>query len=285
MGLDSFKDEDTSRRGRNNSYTDEDIIQSITQLVESGKSLTSKNINNCDDAPHTGTLKSRYGSVGNIIYKSGFAEAVDECSSCGNYYVKIGKHKSQSTCDYNSLTERDENIIKGIVLSDGHIARRNDNMYLDLTMKNERFLHWLSDQLSLVCRVKSKDKYYRLTTLSHPSMSKFNWMEDNNKKKFPDELSLNSTIVKMWYCGDGGLQWSKHSANGLASISCQAQIHREDYLVKLFDDIGLNPTINGPALLFSVGDTNKLLDIMGDPPPGFEYKWENSSREQYEKLK
>jgi len=63
------------------------------------------------------------------------------------------------------------------------------------------------------------------------------------------------------------------------------EINREEYLIGLFEDIGLEPRISGHMVWFSPGDSNELLRWMGKPPPGFEYKWKNKRRNVYKRKK
>ena len=74
---------------------------------------------------------------------------------------------------------------------------------------------------------------------------------------------------------------------GTAPIEIKArnESDRSDVLVSLFREVGFDPTFERNELRFDRDDTAVLVEWMGDPPMGFEYKWAVDSRERYRRLK
>jgi hypothetical protein len=68
-------------------------------------------------------------------------------------------------------------------------------------------------------------------------------------------------------------------------IKARNEREREDFLVSLFEDVGFSPLYKRHELRFTCDETERLVEWMGDPLPGFEYKWALDSREQYHELK
>ena len=195
-------------------------------------------------------------------------------------------------------------------MGDGCIEKRTSGSILTIGMINKKFLEWVDSEfgiLSTGVRKRStakesalnasnsgfrpnaeEENYHNVYTLRTRSLSdidKFHEWYSSGKKIFP-EIKFNPLLVKMWYCCDGGLSISK---NGRASlqITCKNESSRIEKLYKSFLDVGFDPTITNSRtrLAFSVDDTDQLLNWMGSPVPGFEYKWENESYDQYKHSK
>lgn len=70
-----------------------------------------------------------------------------------------------------------------------------------------------------------------------------------------------------------------------ACIKCTNEAPRSEQLVELFADAGFDVRYTTDKIVFKRSETPEFLDWMGDPPPGFEYKWVYDDRERYEALK
>jgi hypothetical protein len=103
-------------------------------------------------------------------------------------------------------------------------------------------------------------------------------------KVFPEDLSLSPTKVKFWYASDGYLDVGRWGRPRI-EIKTRNENDRVKYLIGLFEAVGFSPVFRRNELRFSCDDTERLVSWMGDPPPGFEYKWELDSRERYRELK
>ena len=90
--------------------------------------------------------------------------------------------------------------------------------------------------------------------------------------------------MKFWYVSDGYLdvgRWGRPRVE----IKARNESDRSDFLVSLFREVGFDPTFKRDELRFDRDDTAVLVEWMGDPPAGFEYKWAIDSRERYRMLK
>ena len=188
-------------------------------------------------------------------------------------------------------------MLTGIVMGDGCVERNDGtrNPCINISMTNEDFLHWVAEKLGIFARsVKLKKtakekaatsrKYganpeakeenyndeYVLRTCSHPSFDKLAKWYSSGKKQLPENLNLTPLITKMWYVCDGNL-----NDNGHISIGCANEMQREEYLISLFEEVGVSPVLSYHSLTFTQDDSRKLLNWMGRAPDGFEYKWGN----------
>lgn len=101
---------------------------------------------------------------------------------------------------------------------------------------------------------------------------------------YPVSLSLSPTKVKFWYVSDGYLDVGRWGRPRI-EIKTRNEKDRVEYLVDLFEEVGFSPVFRRNELRFTCDDTERLVEWMGDYPPGFEYKWELDSRERYRELK
>lgn len=109
------------------------------------------------------------------------------------------------------------------------------------------------------------------------------WYPDENER-FPDGLELTPTITKFRYVSDGYLdvgQWGRPRVESEA----RNESVRADRLVARFEAVGSSPTFRRNELRFTCDDAERLVDWMGEAPPGFADRWELDSRERYRRLK
>lgn len=94
----------------------------------------------------------------------------------------------------------------------------------------------------------------------------------NGEKCWPEDLNLTPTVLKHWYCCDGTLVSEKCISIG-ASNEFASQSKVESY----FESSGLpkprNWNESNGSLVWNRTDSQILFDYMGDPLPGFSYKW------------
>lgn len=230
------------------------------------------------------------------------------CPGCGSEFTNkgIGHHWRQSNCSQPEITSYQEDLVTGLLMGDGCIESRKSGSILYLGMINKPFLDWVDDQFGLLSTgVKKRDTaaesaerarksgfrpsaksenyhdVYMMRTRTLSDLDEFRGWYSTGQKVFPD-VELTPTIAKMWYCTDGGLAASKLGRNQ-AQIRCRNESERIGYLVKMFNDVGFNPTVtnNDTRLCFDSNETEEFLNWMGDPAPGFEYKWVSSSYDEY----
>ena len=225
------------------------------------------------------------------------------CPTCGDAYVSLGSHWKES-CEPAPLTDYQHELLTGHLMSDASTRVRDDRACLRWMMTNKSYMEWLDQELgwltngfklirtaeeSAAYTDGDPDKYnalYEARTVRHPELVKYHWRK-GGQKRFP-RIDLTPTVLKVWYCGDGGLGFASGSRYpGYAYISCANEEDRPEFLKSLFDPVpSVSPTVRGRGrICFTQSDTNAFLDWLGGAPPGFEYKWCNESKEKYDKMK
>lgn len=195
-------------------------------------------------------------------------------------------------------------------MGDGSIPKSRDTHIFHLSMINRTFLEWVDSKMGILttgvslkktaaelaannrrsgfspkAKAKNYHDMYTVWSRSHPLFNELreHWY-DCGRKRFPADLRLTPIIAKLWYLCDGYLDFGRW---GRPRIEIKSPNERKNpaYLISLFERIGLHPVYWRNELRFTCDDTERLIDWMGDPPPGFEYKWAIESRSRYRKLK
>lgn len=192
-------------------------------------------------------------------------------------------------------------LIIGLLMGDGTVENTGKNANFSVSLTNKKFLKWLDEQLGplthgVTIKESSEDieedriergwlpryaanchDHYRVKTHSVSWLTQFrDWYRDG-MVYFPDDLELTPTKAKMWYISDGGVQPKKGTVRITTTKS-----DRQDFLLGLFEDIGIEANYTSQEIRFNKKNSKKLLDYMGDAPPGFEHKWVLDDREEYE---
>jgi hypothetical protein len=234
------------------------------------------------------------------------------CPSCGEEFDKPGLHWSHGTCPYPEISPIQEAVFEGLLMGDGSIPKQSggNSALLHLPMINRRFLEWIDERLGILTTGVSlkktaselasnnresgfspnakEERYhdmYTIWTRTHPYFEDLRerWYPDRNKQ-FPDDLELTPLRAKLWYLCDGYLDVGQHGRPRI-EIKARNEEKRAEFLVGLFEDVGFSPLYKRHELRFTCDETEDLVEWMGDPLPGFEYKWALGSREQYHELK
>lgn len=229
----------------------------------------------------------------------------DVCHECGGEYERLSMHWTRSSCDHQQFTERQLEIITGLLLGDADLHNRTGpNPLLRVRMTNEQFLRHLSNELGVL----STDVYlertaqeqvaqarknknsgmesfgtvnnseysslYGVRTMSHPDLRQFVPWYSTGEKRFPEDLELTPNITRMWYVCDGWLgKDSKSGDSDRAMIKASNESDRVDYLLGLLDEAGFEAGFSREEIQISAHDTHRFLQWIGSHPPGFEYKW------------
>lgn len=195
--------------------------------------------------------------------------------------------------NYAEIKPDEKEIVKGLLMGDGSIAggkaSPNANSFFTLQMTNKKFLNHLKNELnhittnlrkqrtaqksvevansSLERQTTNAKSYYELKFSRHPYFSNLRseWYGEDGKK-FPKE-SFSPQKVKMWYVCDGSYTRKR------ARISALNEKERMAKIVKTFEEKSLHPNISGGDIYFSVEETKKFFNYIGEPPPGFKHKW------------
>lgn len=135
-------------------------------------------------------------------------------------------------------------------------------------------------------KVENYRDIYSYRMITHPKINEIyeRWYSGGDKV-YPSDLELTPMRAKMWYVGDGGLNWGADSRRPSVGIAAVNEEDRNDNTRRMFRDAGFDPSVDGRYIRFNQSDTKRFLDWMGEPPDGFEYKWEQGSRDRYLDLK
>jgi len=128
------------------------------------------------------------------------------------------------------------------------------------------------------------DQYLWRTRRSKQFIKYAEWYEP--EKVWPKSIELTPTTLRHWYVCDGHYH-NKRSDNYI-SIACANEAEHKQKVEKMFKDIGLdvaywnessvtsNPRYGGTRsckLALDVSNTKQFFEYVGNPVPGFEYKW------------
>lgn len=188
-------------------------------------------------------------------------------------------------------------MVQGLLLGDGSIGESGNSHYFTLSMKNKEFLEWLDTELAEMSTgvnqyrsgeeirdaavdssfIEEDDEYefstqYRMWTRAHPYFSELRDWYSSGQKKIPSGLDLTDTVVKYWYVSDGGLQ-KRNDCRNRAQITLKNMVEDIDLVQQKFESVGFCPTFTTDRIVFGVDETEQLLEWMGAPPKGFQYKW------------
>lgn len=210
-----------------------------------------------------------------------------ECPSCSRDFNRIGQHWSMSNCSAPTFTERHNEILSGLLMGDGSVCSSdNRNPYIQVTMENKKFLDWIDTELGILSTgVKIVEgtgfsegtKYYKLITRRLNELRKYNEWYGENGKNFPDDINLTPLKLKVWYCCDGDKSVdTRWTTKEYARISAHNEIKNKNKINRYFDGLEFTPNWNdGGRFTFGRYGSYNFWDYIGEPLPGFEYKWPN----------
>jgi hypothetical protein len=258
-----------------------------------------------------GTAPADYdGQLGNGKHRPTILETDGDeirCPYCGQWYEVVASHWTRSSCQYPPYTERKQEILTGMMLGDGSMNSEDGRFQCKMT--NKTFIEWLTKQFGWLAHGVLKGRTakesaknlregvlnrdtdgkncqdkYRFQTVPHPALQEFSdWYDDDGNIHFPTDLSLTPLSLKLWYVSDGGLVWG--NKNPYIQFGSVNEKERPEAIISMLNGCGFDVSQSGKMFRLPTAQTKDFLDYIGSPPPGFEYKWEIDSREQYDKLK
>lgn len=205
------------------------------------------------------------------------------CPDCGNEMKNLGSHWSQSSCKYPEPNEKEVEIITGLLMGDGWMDYREEynGSSLRVQMVKEEYLEYIDDKFGILTTgvnyLEERD-IYCLNTRFLPSLNEFTEWYSTGEKVFP-QIELSPITLKTWYVCDGSMESRCRS-----SIYCSNEIDRVDNILNMINDAGIpDPYVytserGDCQLRWGVSETEELVEYMGSPPPGFEYKWPEGHR-------
>lgn len=213
-----------------------------------------------------------------------------ECADCGNNYQMIAGHWVQTSCNPPKISDYQWEVLTGVLMGDGNVRRveggasphfrcGNTNKeyleYLDLIFPvlGNGVKHRYTGEEMKALPSSTGDNYkdvYSWATKSVPELSKLYKWYDSGKKVFPEGLSLTPTVLKNWYVCDGHFCKSEE----YVYIGAHNEKDNTDKLESYFKDAGLPiPRTKNGRIRWLKDQSVEVIDYMGDPIPGFGYKW------------
>lgn len=228
------------------------------------------------------------------------------CDKCGNEYKRIGTHWRHRPSHRPDFSEKQMQILRGLMAGDGSLHKKNDkNPYVVCGMTNNEYLKHLEDVFGSLgkdvvqrqtaeesaeamrrnglrpnAKTENYKAVYKWATRSHNQLHQFkDWYDDEENKVIPTDFELTPLVLKHWYVGDGHLQTVGNFFR--CGITLSGQRENRDNINKLFKEAGLpepiwrerNAENKRTSISWNKEASREILDYMGSPPPGFEYKW------------
>jgi hypothetical protein len=290
-------------------YTDDELLN----IMSNNPDVTTAKLDSSDnDLPSAHVYKSRFGSMSRAKELAGIGKPTIKCHSCGKRYRKISRHWYESECSYPEISDRQKSILIGLMMGDATLgAKSQSNPFVGVANTNLGFLQWVHNELedlsynpTLLSTAKEKyesniesgfvleesanvDNYndvYYLNTVSHKEFDNLDWMR-RGIKVIPKEIPIDSMIAKMWYCSDGSLHWRPNREKAEARITNVTENDNLEKFKIMFQKAGFDVRVSGKEIQFNIEQTSKLLEWMGEPPDGMEYKWKYKDKSEYNSLK
>lgn len=197
------------------------------------------------------------------------------CPSCSNEYQSLGRHLT-GDCTVTPDSDLQE-LLDGLIIGDGTIGNGGSGNYrlTVTTTEYEYALHlrdilgWIFKKIQHIPFDYKKDQYH-VRTICHDYFTKQRerWYPEGTKK-IPDDFEVTPTTMKHWVCADGN--FSSTTGGKRYKIGNSMEQNRREWIEQLFP---FPATYIGYEICFKVSDTDDIKEYMGNPPPGFEYKWE-----------
>lgn len=196
-----------------------------------------------------------------------------KCPRCGNNYKSIGLH--WSSCGYPNISDYQKQISIGCLMGDASIEGKGQaNPRFTLSNTNSEYASFVNKKLqpfsSLNIYPNEKYKDTHLVRFTHPWLKNLLKWYQSGEKVFPDDIKLTPTILKHWYCCDG--HFEKHHKR--FTIGVENEKNNKQKLTNYFSNIDIDVSLSAGQIYATKSETTKILEYMGEPPTGFEYKWD-----------
>jgi hypothetical protein len=206
-----------------------------------------------------------------------------KCNTCGRCFERIGGHYRYNRSHEPNITDRQHDILTGLLMGDGWVHRHTKTPSLKVSVTERDFIEHIYDELEpLSMSVNKYDGMWCMSTTTHSKLQQYSdWYGNDGQKRFPENLCLNKVILKYWYCCDGSLVNNKSYKH--INIGMSNERERAGALCSMFKDVGLpEPRVNkwsggNAQLVWKKDESEQLLRYMGSPIEGYEYKWKNLS--------
>lgn len=230
------------------------------------------------------------------------------CHDCGHRYDRLSHHWTASDeCEYPELTERQHNIIRGLMMGDGCSGYHESNANPNITVRCivPEYLEYLSDEFGVLgsdvalvktgaekaaenrdsgfrpdARAENYSDQYCFNTMSTPEMWQYRDWYETGEKVWPDDLELTPETLTHWYVGDG----NNSAVYPELRIGMSNEKENTEKVERYFERAGL-PTPDRWDIsethcnaCWRTDTSKELFEYMTGPLPGYEYKWPKSVR-------
>jgi len=206
---------------------------------------------------------------------------METCHNCGCKFSQLSQHWRRSDCPQPQLTQKQWDILNGLMLGDARLVdKKGRKPYISVSNTSQKFLQWFNNIMGQLTtgvkehREKQKEHHaqlYYCNTRTHSEFNKFSsWYQGSTKK--PPKIEFNPLVVKCWYVSDGTVATPDHARPTVRFCSRKSENVKEN-MREPFLEFGFSPTWSGSQLVFDASESRRLLEWMGDPLPGFTYKW------------
>jgi len=232
----------------------------------------------------------------------------ERCPYCGDWYKQITTHWTCSSCQYPPVSAYKMELLKGMMLGDGHMNLSYGNFRCGMT--NKTFLEWLTTELGWLAsdvrkqctavEIATKAReglgsdtfaedcvdLYSIRSRPQPQLQWFTEWYSTGEIVFPTNIELTPTSLAMWYVSDGGLIWHDCDNAKIKFTSCN-ESERPQAIIDMLEGCGFTVTHGDTAKDFYIPhrDVDDFFSYIGAPVEGFKYKWEYEDRERYDELK
>lgn len=265
------------------------------------------------DRPRGGVPEDYEGQLGDGGLIPTVIESDDDeerCPYCGQWYSRIGSHWAKSSCSHPPISRYKMELLKGMMLGDGGLDMDNKNAFFRIKMTNKTFLEWLDVELGWLTNGVTKAKtavesawsaresfggdtrpedvldIWRLNTRAHPQFNEFAEWYSTGEIVFPWNLTLSPEALKMWYVSDWCLgHGNRDNRKTCVRFTSRNEQDRPESIVNSLESLDFTVNHSGKDFALSVEDTEDFFEYIGDPVPGFEYKWAYNDYEEYQRLK
>jgi len=230
------------------------------------------------------------------------------CPNCGNQYEQIGVHwSSGDVCYEPQLDDELFEILVGNLMGDGCIDKCDKNPNLLCVMVNKEYLEYLDETFGIFStgvRLKSTaedsakanrergfrpnasaENYSDVYSFRTRNLSQLKELADwysSGEKVFPENLELTPTILKHWYVCDGHYSLKEESDRGNIVLAMNNERENKEKIENYFHGIDVEigrwreydaGDYIDCAAVFHADETEQIFEYMGEPLPGFQYKW------------
>jgi hypothetical protein len=188
-------------------------------------------------------------------------------------------------CTYKEPTAEQYDVLTGLVMGDGFVGRNSKNPYIGATTTNREYLEYLDKLFPIlgtgleeVSNLSAFDggstenysEQWAWRSRCNPAFNQYADWYESGKKVWPPDIQMTPTTLTHLYCGDGCL------VNGRSiKITMKNEKANAEKVAGYFTDVGLpEPDYwNSHSACWNVAGSQQLLDYMGEPLSGFDYKW------------